>query len=70
MQSVGALGTNSSLEDLYLAELLASKTLNVRLRPEMKFGENFDAEITVENAIKSGDADDDAGFCRTQSRPS
>lgn len=62
LQSVGALKSNLSLEDLYLAVLLASKRLNVRLRPEMKFGENFDAEIAVENAIKSGDADDDAGL--------
>jgi ATP-dependent helicase YprA (DUF1998 family) len=62
LQKVSVLQANLSLDDLYLSVLLASKQLNVRLRPEMKFGENFDAEITVENAIRSGDADDDAGL--------
>lgn len=43
--------TMLNLEDLYLAVLLASKGLGVRLRPELKAGETFAAETTVENAI-------------------
>jgi hypothetical protein len=62
LQAVQALRPNLNLEDLYLAVLLASKKLNVRLRPEMKAGENFDAEVDVERAVRSGDADDDTGL--------
>ena len=62
LQTVQGLRSNLNLEDLYLAVLLASKSLNVRLRPELKGGESFDAELVVENAIRSGDADDDAGL--------
>ena len=47
LQSVSVLRTRLSLEDLYLAVLLASKKLKVRLRPELKSGESFDAELTV-----------------------
>lgn len=59
---VPALKNNLNLEDLYLAALLASKKLNVRLRPEMKAGESFGAELTVEKAIRDGDTEDDAGL--------
>jgi ATP-dependent helicase YprA (DUF1998 family) len=62
LQAVQALRPNLNLEDLYLSVLLASKKLNVRLRPEMKAGENFDAEVDVERAVRTGDADDDAGL--------
>jgi ATP-dependent helicase YprA (DUF1998 family) len=51
-----------SLEDLYLAVLLASKKLGVRLRPELKEGESFNAEDVVEQAARSGSADTDAGL--------
>ncbi len=47
-----------SLEDLYLGVLLASKRLNVRLRPEMRSDENFDAEEIVEQAVRSNNMDD------------
>ena len=46
LQKVPLLSQNLCLEDLYLAILLASKKLNVRLRPETKSGESFDAEHT------------------------
>jgi hypothetical protein len=62
LQGVGTLKQNLSLEDLYLAVLLASKELGVRLRPEMKSGESFNAEEIVEKAIRDGDTDDDAGI--------
>lgn len=51
-----------SLDDLYLAILLASKTLSVRLRPELKAAETFAAEDTVEIAVSDGSADTDHGL--------
>lgn len=66
LQSSTLLRGHLSLEDLYLAVLLASKKLNVRLRPEIKPGESFGAERTVEDAIARGAAEDDAdllGLC-------
>lgn len=62
LQEVPILQSNLNLEDLYLAILLASKKLNVRLRPEMKAGESFGAELTVENAIRKGETENDAGL--------
>ena len=62
LQEAPVLLPNLNLEDLYLAVLLASKKLNVRLRPEMKSGESFAAAQTVEDAIRNGSADDDAGL--------
>jgi ATP-dependent helicase YprA (DUF1998 family) len=43
-----------SLQDLYLAVLLSSKHLTVRLRPELKAGENFSEELIVEEALAHG----------------
>ena len=66
LQDVTPLQMHLSLEDLYLAVLLASKRLNVRLRPEVKSGETFGAEQTVEDAIARGATEDDAdllGLC-------
>ena len=60
LQSVTSLQKHLSLEDLYLAVLLASNHLNVRLRPEVKSGETFGAEQIVQNAVASGTAEDDA----------
>ena len=51
-----------NLDDLYLAILLASKTLSVRLRPELKAAETFAAEDTVEAAVVDGSADTDNGL--------
>jgi hypothetical protein len=62
LQAVPILRHNLNLEDLYLAVLLASKKLNVRLRPEMKPGESFGAELTVENAVREGETENDAGL--------
>ena len=56
LQNVTVLQKHLSLEGLYLAVLLASKKLNVRLR----FGETFEAEQTVERAVASGAIKDDA----------
>jgi ATP-dependent helicase YprA (DUF1998 family) len=62
LQGVPVLRPNLNLEDLYLAVLLASKELNVRLRPEMKLGESFGAEAIVERAVRNKEAEDDAGL--------
>lgn len=48
---VPGIAQSVSLEDLYLAVLLASKTLGVRLRPELKSGETFDADELVERRV-------------------
>jgi len=62
LQAVPVLQSNLNLEDLYLAVLLASKELSVRLRPEMKTGESFAAEMVVEKAINDGETKADAGL--------
>ena len=62
LQQVAALNTLLSLDDLYLSVLLASKKLGVRLRPELKGPETFDAEETVELAVEEGTADTDVGL--------
>ncbi len=62
LQTVPMVNPVVSLEDLYLAVLLGSKTLGVRLRPELKGHENFAAEDMVEEAVKSGGAEADTGL--------
>ena len=62
LQNVTALQRHLSLEDLYLAVLLASTHLNVRLRPEVKPGETFAAQQAVQDAVASGTAEDDVGL--------
>jgi len=62
LQQVKVLNPHVGLNDLLLAILLASKRLNVRLRPELKAGENFSAEDDVGDAIASGAADTEAGL--------
>ena len=62
LQCVSGLKPLLSLDDLYLAILLASKKLGVRLRPELKAAETFAAEDTVEVAVEDGSADTDTGL--------
>ena len=60
LQKVAGLERHICLEDLYLAALLASKQLNVRLRPELKSGETYSsAPKIVENAVSNGVDDGD-----------
>lgn len=47
-----------SLDDLYLSVILAAKKLGVRLRPELKVGESFQAEFLVESAVRDGALED------------
>jgi len=49
-----------NLDDLYFGVLLASKRLNVRLRPEMRGHENFEAQEIVEEALTHSDLSDPA----------
>ena len=53
-----ALRPHLGLDDLYLGVLLASQSLNVRLRPELHAHESFEAEDIIEAAIRDGDLDD------------
>ena len=62
LQAVPFLQPNLNLNDLYLAVLLAARTLNVRLRPERKGSESFEADRIVRNAIDNGQTDDDGGL--------
>jgi ATP-dependent helicase YprA (DUF1998 family) len=62
LQQVNVLNPHVGLNDLFLAILLASKRLSVRLRPELKAGENFSAEEVVEEAIATGAADTEPGL--------
>src|SRR3546814_19671913 len=48
-----------NLDDLYLAVLLSSKALGVRLRPALKAGENFAADKMVGDAVRDGVLEDD-----------
>lgn len=73
LRQVTGLAPSLSLDDLYLAVLLASNELNVRLRPELKAGESFDAELMVREAYEKGEVDDAAlfelGFSLKSERP-
>jgi len=62
LQAIPSLQQNLNLNDLYLAVLLAARTLNVRLRPEKKESESFEAERIVRNAIDSGQTNEDGGL--------
>ena len=53
-----------SLNDLYLAVLLAAKELRVRLRPELKGGESFHGESIVSEAVDAGALASDADMVR------
>ncbi|HWG33970.1 MAG TPA: DEAD/DEAH box helicase [Gemmatimonadaceae bacterium] len=58
LQQVDQLRPRLSLDDLYLAVLVAAKELGVRLRPELRLGESFEAENQVERAMDAGALDD------------
>ena len=62
LQAVPFLQPNLNLNDIYIAVLLAARTLNVRLRPEKKESESFEADRIVRKAIDNGQTDDDGGL--------
>ena len=53
-----------SLEDLYLAVLVAAQQMGVRLRPELKSGESLREESIVEEAVGGGALDKDSELLR------
>ena len=57
-----SLTSHISLEDLYLAVLIAARELGVRLRPELKIGESFHAEEIVDEKIRAGALESDTGM--------
>ena len=54
------LADQLSLEDLYLAVLVAAQQMGVRLRPELKSGESLREESIVEEAVRRGALDRDS----------
>lgn len=54
LQGVTSFQAWLSLEDLYLAVLIAAKQLGIRLRPALKAHENFNLESIVSQRIDSG----------------
>lgn len=62
LQEAASVKGHVSLDDLYLAVLLGSKHLNIRLRPEQKPSESFAAEEIVDQAVKDETHLTDAGL--------
>lgn len=62
LQQHSSIKSFVSLEDLFVAVLIASKKLSVRLRPQLKGQENFTAEEIVADAVQSGSADTEMGL--------
>jgi len=54
LQGITSFQAWLSLEDLYLAVLIAAKQLGIRLRPALKAHENFNLETIVSQRIDSG----------------
>lgn len=54
LQEIPKLRSRLSLEDVYLAVLVSAKKLGVRLRPELKFNEDFNLENVVNRSLDSG----------------
>ncbi|MFN4163584.1 MAG: DEAD/DEAH box helicase [Ferrovibrio sp.] len=59
LQNVTTISSLVSLDDLYLAVLVASKKLEVRLRPERRETESFAADDVVDQAVRQGGLDSD-----------
>jgi Lhr-like helicase len=54
LQAVPELGGLLSLDDMYIAVLVAAAELGVRLRPELRGGESFDVDRRVQAEVDSG----------------
>ncbi|WP_140908582.1 DEAD/DEAH box helicase [Cognatiluteimonas lumbrici] len=54
LQQSPSLAKRISLQDAYFATLLAARSLSVRLRPELKSGESFDAYFKIGAQVGSG----------------
>ena len=64
LQRSAALAPQLTLEDMYLAVLIAAEELGVRLRPELRADESFTEELTVRQAIGEGALEDDTKMLR------
>ena len=60
LEAAPGLSSLLSLDDLYLATLVAAKELGVQLRPELRRDESFDVERKVARAIETGSLTDAA----------
>jgi len=60
LRRVEAVRSSLSLEDLFLAVLIAARSLRVRLRPELRAGESLDAQREVNRVIQQGPISDPA----------
>jgi Lhr-like helicase len=58
LQAVPRAGAKVSLDDLYLAVLIAAADLGVRLRPELRLDESFDVAEVVAQKVATGVLDD------------
>ena len=54
LQAVPQLGPMLSLDDIYVAVLVAAADLGVRLRPELRLGESFDIDRRVQAEVAGG----------------
>jgi Lhr-like helicase len=62
LNSYPLLRKHLSLDDAFLALLVAANQLGVRLRPELRAGESFDVERIVDRAIEDGALHDPAAM--------
>ena len=58
LRRVDTVRNSLSLEDLFLAVLIAARSLRVRLRPELRAGESLDAQREVNRLIRQGEISD------------
>lgn len=59
LQQSPALAKRITLQDSYFATLLAARALSVRLRPELKSGESFDAYAKMGSKVHGGGSIDE-----------
>jgi len=60
LQRLATIQRLLTLEDLYLAVLLAAHSLPARLRPELRSGETFTLDAIVRNFVRDGKLEDEA----------
>ncbi|HEU4648845.1 MAG TPA: DEAD/DEAH box helicase [Gemmatimonadales bacterium] len=54
LQALPQIGSRLSLDDMYFAVLVAAAELGVQLRPELRLGESFDIDRSVEDELAAG----------------
>lgn len=58
LESSVVIAPNLSIDDIYLAVLIAASQLQVRLRPELKGGETMQGQLEVDRAVRGSQAND------------